>query len=144
MILYILAAVDVADRRKTRTAGRRGDRIMRTSLMNDGHAHDLEHEFIPPLNARETWGMPWEHQIAAHHRWQEAGGNTDGQRCQWVDSALGQSVSPHPRWRPAVRQGHSQSRIAGDRRMAANEPYPMIERRHRTLAIRFPDRRMAG
>jgi hypothetical protein len=117
---------------------------MRKSLVDDGHAHHLEHEFIPPLHARETWGMPWERQIAAYHRWQEAGGNTDGQMCQWVDPARGQFASAHGRRQPAVRPGQSQNTLADDRRMAANEPYAIIERRHRALAIGFPDRRMAG
>lgn len=36
---------------------------------------DLESEFIPPLDFPETWGMPWDKQVAAALAWQEAGGN---------------------------------------------------------------------
>lgn len=104
----------------------------------------FQHEFIPPLNAREAWGVPWERQLAAHRRWQEAGGNADGQACQWVDPALAQFASISEQRRSVIRQRQSTTGIADERRTAANEPYPRIERRHHALAIGFPDRRMAG
>lgn len=43
----------------------------------------LESEFIPPLGFRDTWPMPWERHLAVTRAWQEAGGNRDGEICQW-------------------------------------------------------------
>lgn len=43
----------------------------------------LECEFIPPLDYRDTWDTPWEQHLASHCAWQEAGGNRDGESCQW-------------------------------------------------------------
>lgn len=117
---------------------------MRTSPEDHLDQVRFQFEFVPPLNAREAWGVPWEHQLAAHRRWQEAGGNTDGQACQWVDPALAQFASISEQRRPVIRQGPPARGIADQRRTAANEPYPRIERRQRALAIGFPDRRMAG
>jgi hypothetical protein len=46
------------------------------------HADTLDCEFLPPLDARETWGVAWERQLAAAIAWQEAGGNDDA----WIEA----------------------------------------------------------
>lgn len=56
------------------------------SLSSITHIHEhrlLEREFIPPLDCRDSWPMPWDRLLAATTAWQEAGGNRDGEACQW-------------------------------------------------------------
>lgn len=50
-----------------------------TSMRTHDARKSLDCEFLPPLDAPETWGQPWDRQIAAALAWQEAGGNDDGQ-----------------------------------------------------------------
>lgn len=55
-------------------------------------APNLECEFIPPLNFPETWGMPWDKQVAASLAWQEAGGNSAMHSGAWA----GEKLLPFP------------------------------------------------
>jgi len=45
-----------------------------TTALNDGR---FDCEFVPPLDAPETWGIPWDRQLAAALAWQQAVGNDD-------------------------------------------------------------------
>lgn len=85
-----------------------------TSISNLHDIRALESEFIPPLGFRDTWSMPWERHLSVTRAWQEAGGNRDGEACQWP---------------------------AG---VATTGAYPLFERRKRALKIDFPDRRIAA
>lgn len=44
-------------------------------------------EFLPPLEAHETWGLAWARQLEVTCAWQEAGANTDGEAAQWRDAS---------------------------------------------------------
>jgi hypothetical protein len=59
--------------------------------------------------------MPWERHLAVTSTWQAAGGNRDGEACQWPTTAA-----------------------------AGAPPFPAFERRRRTLKIDFADRRIAA
>ncbi len=113
---------------------------MDTSLMEHVRTHHLENEFIPPLSARDTWGVPWERQLEAHSAWQRAGGNTDGEACQWADPAIG-TIVPQ---RTSPGSWQSRSKWSDGNRIAANDARRFFDRRHRQLAIGFPDRRPVG
>lgn len=47
---------------------------LRVTALNQGQ---FDCEFVPPLDAPETWGIPWDRQLAAALAWQQAGGNDD-------------------------------------------------------------------
>ncbi len=65
-------------------------------MTTGGWADGLAGEFVPPLDARDTWGTPWARQLELARAWQEAGGGGDGEACQWrdpVSDPLGEGAS---------------------------------------------------
>lgn len=51
--------------------------------MAGASSSDFEGEFLPPLGEPGSWGVPWARQLDAVQAWQDAGGNGDGEACQW-------------------------------------------------------------
>jgi uncharacterized Ntn-hydrolase superfamily protein len=112
--------------------------MMTTTARVSDRGNELECEFIPPLDAPESWGMPWDEQLKAVQAWQEAGGNQDGQESVAIEPAdASNRKSTVSKLATARRQGT----ISPD---AANESYPLAERRTREINIGFPDRRRSG
>ncbi|HRP98457.1 MAG TPA: hypothetical protein PL143_19650, partial [Rhodocyclaceae bacterium] len=72
---------------------RRGDDMtdaLRMTALNDG---PLDCEFVPPLDAPETWGIPWDRQLAAALAWQQAAGNDDAPACA-AERSTGSLIVP--------------------------------------------------
>ncbi len=117
---------------------------MTQSPMVPDPARHLENEFIPPLEARHAWGPSWDRHLQVHSAWQDAGGNTDGQACQWVEPEVGKRTNQDGRRWSANRYPFGRTRNVGNGRNTARNSPSFIERRHRSVAIGFPDRRMTG
>jgi len=112
--------------------------MMTTMAKVSDRGNELECEFIPPLDAPESWGMPWDKQLEAVQAWQEAKGKQDGQELETIETA---DASNRKSYVSAIATVRRQGTISPH---AANESYPFAERRRREINIGFPDRRRSG
>jgi len=86
---------------------------MNLSSITRIHEHRLlECEFIPPLDSRDSWPMPWERHLAVTSAWQEAGGNRDGEACQWSAGTEATAFPVFERRKRALKIDFPDRRIA--------------------------------
>lgn len=60
---------------------------MQVTTILSGTMTSVDGEHLPPLDDPQAWALSWERQIDFLCAWQEASANSDGEACQWRETA---------------------------------------------------------